>query len=148
MCKNNGESRQNTCQTQLVKTDFALLISLLSKKIKALSHRVVLNKCFIMALIISTVGNTSFSGQRQSAEGWTGLRGKPRLMEQAEAELAQVVWCLVQPFQELALAPQTMSPISSHKKSFETNVSDQRSRIWSLTQFFKVFKPFKTPVGV
>lgn len=66
----------------------------------------------------------------------------------ADAELAQVVWCLAQPFQELALAPQTMSPISSHSKSFETNVSDQRSRIWSLTQIFKVFKPFKTPVGV
>ena len=69
----------------------------------------------------------------------------------SEAELAQVAWYLAQPFQDLALAPQTTSPISSHSQSFETDVNDRKirtGRIWSPTQILKAFKHFKTSTEV
>lgn len=72
--------------------------SLIKKKLRHFLIRIILNKCFIMALLISTTGNALFSVQRQS---WGLERAQRRaqpdgagLPQAAEAELAQLggVW--------------------------------------------------------
>lgn len=147
MWKKNGQSRQNTCRIQLVKTDFALFMSLLL--IQEWRHFLIemaLKKCCSRKLIISTNGNTSFSGQRRYAPSRAGLEGKPRLIQEVTTGLQR------QPLDRLRLSSPAVSGYSPsstntylHNQPFETSVNDhaiRSRRIWSPTHIFKVFKPF------
>lgn len=54
---------------------------------KALAHEDSLKEMSYYSVDNKQIGNISFSGQRQYAQDWAGLGGKPRLIKEVTARL-------------------------------------------------------------